>query len=330
MSPVPTTDSAQTALRIGLGLAALGRPGYINLGHGSDLPENHAVEAMRLHAWNVLDAAYASGVRYYDAARSYGRAEEFLSGWLTNRDISDVFVGSKWGYTYTANWSVDAAVHEVKDHTLPTLRSQWVESLRAVGPWLRYYQIHSATESSGVLDRDDVLDELASLRDGQSVAIGLTLSGPDSRRTLERAMGIERGGERLFHVVQATWNILEPSLSDILASAANDGMVVIVKEALANGRLTDRNVAPAFAPRRAVLERVASRLGCTLDQLALATVLDQPWATSVLSGAATIEQLHSNLGALSVTLDDEACATIASVAEPVEEYWQTRAQLAWN
>jgi aryl-alcohol dehydrogenase-like predicted oxidoreductase len=44
--------------------------------------------------------------RYFDAARSYGRAEEFLGGWLAARGIApqEVVVGSKWGYVYTANW----------------------------------------------------------------------------------------------------------------------------------------------------------------------------------------------------------------------------------
>ena len=41
-------------------------------------------------------------MRCFDAARSYGRAEQFLSGWLRSRDLApeDVTVGSKWGYTY--------------------------------------------------------------------------------------------------------------------------------------------------------------------------------------------------------------------------------------
>lgn len=91
--------------RLGLGLAALGRPGYINLGHGSDLTDGTAsssgrdVDTMRRHCWHMLDEAWALGVRYFDAARSYGRAEEFLSGWLQSRCIpaDAVVVGSKWG-----------------------------------------------------------------------------------------------------------------------------------------------------------------------------------------------------------------------------------------
>ena len=36
----------------------------------------------------VLDAAYGAGVRYFDAARSYGRAEQFLGSWLRARGLA--------------------------------------------------------------------------------------------------------------------------------------------------------------------------------------------------------------------------------------------------
>ena len=91
-----------TVSRLGLGLAALGRPGYITLGHANDLAGNYDVEAMRRHAWSVLDAAWESGVRYIDAARSYGRAEEFLAGWITSRGLRrpPIVVGR----TFETNW----------------------------------------------------------------------------------------------------------------------------------------------------------------------------------------------------------------------------------
>ena len=114
------------ATRIGLGLAAVGRPGYINIGHDVDLPQVRSVHALRHRAHELLDQAYAAGVRYFDAARSYGRAEEFLAEWLDRRDdVDNVVVGSKWGYTYTAGWRVDADVHEVKDHTVATFERQF-------------------------------------------------------------------------------------------------------------------------------------------------------------------------------------------------------------
>src|SRR3954447_7603836 len=152
---------------IGLGLAALGRPAYINLGHGRDLGDDRSVEALRERAWTVLDAARDAGIRYFDAARSYGRAEEFLGGWLRERGIAsgELIVASKWGYTYTAGWRVDAEEHEVKDLSAGHLRRQLGETRALIGQHLALYQIHSATLESGVLDDAQVREELARLRE---------------------------------------------------------------------------------------------------------------------------------------------------------------------
>ncbi|HZM25866.1 MAG TPA: aldo/keto reductase, partial [Gemmatimonadales bacterium] len=122
MRPAPTAPvvTPPGVRRLGLGLAALGRPGYITVEHARDLAGNYEPGAMEQRTHAVLDAAYAGGVRYFDAARSYGRAEDFLASWLANRRIvpGAVVVASKWGYTYTAGWRVAAERHEVKDHSL--------------------------------------------------------------------------------------------------------------------------------------------------------------------------------------------------------------------
>lgn len=62
-------SSHHVVTRIGLGLAALGRPGYINLGHKTDLTGRTEVKALEAHAHSVLNAAYELGIRYFDAAR---------------------------------------------------------------------------------------------------------------------------------------------------------------------------------------------------------------------------------------------------------------------
>lgn len=313
---------------IGLGLAALGRPGYINLGHGEDLAAGRGVEAMRTHCHRMLDLAWALGVRYFDAARSYGLAEAFLGGWLRATGHAPA-VGSKWGYVYTAGWRVEAAAHEVKDHSLAVLERQWQETRDHLGPWVRLYQIHSATLESGVLDRPEVLSRLAALKD-EGVAVGLTLSGPAQSATLRRALAVMVDGVPLFGAVQATWNLLEPSAGDALAEAAAAGLGVIVKEALANGRLTARNREPAFDPRRRLMEREALRLGVGLDALALAAVLARPWAHVVLSGAATQAQLRANLEAADLAWDAGGEGLLADLPEAPADYWRTRSVLAWN
>jgi aryl-alcohol dehydrogenase-like predicted oxidoreductase len=331
---MPTRPLGKTGLPVtplGLGLAALGRPGYINLGHAADLDHDYDVAAMEARAQAVLDAAWDAGVRYFDAARSYGRAEEFLGRWLADRRIPPeaATVGSKWGYVYTAGWRVVAQKHEVKDHSLPVLRRQYAESRALLGNHLDLYQIHSATLDSGVLVNSDVIGELARLK-ADGVRVGLSLSGPRQDETLRRALAIAVDGLRLFDCVQATWNLLERSAGPALAEARAAGMGLVIKEALANGRLTARNEDPAFASRRCVLDAEAGRLGTTIDALALAAVLAQPWADVVLSGAVTNEQLASNLGALAVELDEVAEERLRTLEESAEEHWSRRGQLAWN
>jgi aryl-alcohol dehydrogenase-like predicted oxidoreductase len=316
---------------LGLGLAALGRPGYINLGHAADLERDYDINAMEARTHTVLDAAWQAGIRYFDAARSYGRAEQFLGSWLRRKNIptETVTVGSKWGYTYTAGWQIQAEHHEVKEHSLRVLQRQWQETQNHLGDYLDIYQIHSATLDSGVLQNKAVLNELTRLKAG-GVAIGLSLSGPRQAEVLERVLTIHLNGGPLFDTVQATWNLLEPSTGAALMAAHQAGMGVIVKESLANGRLTARNTTPDFAPSLALLKEQADRLDTTIDALALAAVLAQPWADVVLSGAASVEHLQSNVASLTVDWDPEAATRLSTLAEPAEVYWTTRKNLPWN
>jgi aryl-alcohol dehydrogenase-like predicted oxidoreductase len=316
---------------LGLGLAALGRPAYINLGHGEDLGGARSVADLEARAHAVLDEAWRAGVRYFDAARSYGRAERFLASWLAARGIApaDVAIGSKWGYTYTADWRVDASVHEVKDHSLATLTRQWRETRERLGPHLDLYQVHSVTLESEVLDDARLHVALLRLRQ-DGVLIGLSTSGPHQAEVISRATRLRVAGARLFDSVQATWNVLERSAEPALAAAHAAGMGVIVKEALANGRLTERNDDPAFAERRALLVAQSERLATTVDALGLAAALARPWADVVLSGATTTAQLRSNLAALHVAWDARASDVLAALTEPPAAYWQRRAALPWT
>jgi aryl-alcohol dehydrogenase-like predicted oxidoreductase len=303
---------------LGLGLAALGRPGYINLGHGGDVGDG-SVEGMERRAHAVLDSAHAAGVRHFDAARSYGRAEAILGSWLAARGFArgDLVISSKWGYRYTAAWRVDAEHHEIKELSARQLRRQWRESQALLGDWLALYQIHSATTDSGVLDDPDVRAELAAIRAG-GVRVGLSVTGDRQAETIERA--VDTGA---FDAVQATWNLHERSAGDALARAKAAGMQVYVKEAVANGRLTARG-------GNAELAAVAAERGVGPDAIALAAVLAQPWSDVVLSGAATVEQLEENLRARDVVWDEELAGRLAGLAEPPEAYWRTRSALAWN
>ena len=321
-----------TVSRLGLGLAAVGRPGYITLGRARDLPAARTPEALAARTAELCDAAFAAGVRYFDAARSYGRAEEFLAAWLASRrtPADRVTIGSKWGYRYTAGWTIDAAVHEEKELSLARFEQQLDETRSLLGAHLDLYQIHSATAESGCLEDHRLLSAMvAARRSGACRALGLSLSGPTSDRALELALAARVDGERVFDAVQATVNVLEPSLLPLLATAHAEGLGVIAKEVHANGRLTDANDRPEDARLVTALRRIATDAGTTIADLALAWVLARPEIDVALSGAATTAQLATHVAAVGRPVSDDAAHALRALAEAPRSYWATRAGLAW-
>ncbi|MGW0496053.1 aldo/keto reductase [Streptomyces sp. NPDC003007] len=322
--PFARLASATTpTCHIGLGLAAVGRPGYINLGRDEDLGQDRGVETLRARTHELLDAAYAQGVRYFDAARSYGRSEEFLADWLKGRPgLDDIVVGSKWGYTYTADWSTDAEKHEVKDHSLATYERQRAESDALLGDRLDLYQIHSVTPDSPALTDKELHAKLAEAA-ARGLTVGFSTSGPAQSEAIRAALAVTVDGEPLFRTVQSTYNALETSAGPALAEAHDAGLTVIVKEGMANGRLAGPHAPDA-------LKETAERTGLGCDAVALAVILRQPWAGVVLSGAATTAQLLSNLHAAVVDLDDDQLARLANLVEEPHAYWERRGQLPWH
>ena len=319
--------------QLGLGMAALGRPGYVTLNHATDLGGRYEPAAMEAHAHAVLDAAFDAGIRYLDAARSYGRAEDFVASWLRQRAIEpgEITVASKWGYTYTAGWSTSAAQHEVKDHSLAAFERQLTETVERLGPYLSLYQIHSVTAESKTLEDDALIDAIARLRE-RGIRAGLSVSGPGQDVAIRRSVEVRRNGERVFDSVQATWNLLERGAESALDDAHAAGMRVVVKESLANGRLTHRNQQQdeIFAQSIARIREMAERKGTTIEMLALSAALARPWAGVVLTGAATVQQVHANVEALRLNCDEELETALRSVSVSSGEYWRARSSFRWN
>jgi aryl-alcohol dehydrogenase-like predicted oxidoreductase len=170
-----------------------------------------------------------------------------------------------------------------------------------------------------VLVDPSVQERLGELRDG-GTAMGASVSGPRQAELIDRLIGLQVNGRRLFDWVQATWNLLERSAGPALQRAHDAGLRVIIKEGLANGRLSARGDVVA-------LHEEAARVGTTPDALALAAIVRQPFADVVLSGAAAVTHLRSNLLALQ---HFAANLTLANVTQDPESYWNFRTHLKWT
>lgn len=338
---------AKALPRIGLGMAALGRPGYINLERGSildqyegqttDAPTGRSIEFMREKANAVMSVLLEESrannfLPWFDCARSYGLSEQFVGEFLRKNQVKpdQVVVSSKWGYTYVADWKVqlqEGLPHEIKDHSVENFLRQIEETRAFVGEYVDLYQVHSATFESGILTDSRVHDALASCKRENGWRIGLSVSGPNQGQILKEAMKIvATDGTRLFDSVQCTFNVLEQRPGHALLEAYNQGMDIIVKEGMANGRIL----------KNEKFLKIAKNSGYPSDQLALACILAQPFHPRVLSGAITPEQLRSNVGALEVSkmLQTDKTDVLEEVlkecAMESEHYWAERSALAWN
>jgi aryl-alcohol dehydrogenase-like predicted oxidoreductase len=321
------TATPTGAGRLGIGLAAVGRPAYITPGRAADLGEDRAPDHLERRTHALLDAAVTAGVRYVDVARSYGRAEEFVASWLATRDVPDVEVGSKWGYRYVGDWRRDAAVHEVKDHSIGAFLEQWPLTARHLGARLGRYLIHSATLDTGALTDRALHRELARVRD-KGIRVGISTSGPQQGDAVRTALDVVVGGAPLFTAFQVTWNPLEPSVGPAAAEAADRGAQVVVKEVVANGRLAPGTDDDAPGVRHVV--GLAGEVGVPVDQLCVAVALAQPWVWRVLSGAATTEHLASHVTGSGLVLGADVVAEAVRAAEEPKAYWAARSARAWS
>jgi aryl-alcohol dehydrogenase-like predicted oxidoreductase len=308
------------ASRLGLGLAAIGRPAYITVGRDADLgtADERSVEGLRQRAHTLLEAAWWLGIRYIDAARSYGLAEQFLGSWLAEHPgrRNELTIGSKWGYEYIGDWRMDAPEHERKEHSLALLNRQWGETQEALGIVPDVYLVHSLTPDSPALGDAALLDRLREIA-ASGVRVGFSTSGPSQGAVIDAALALP---ESPFSAVQTTWNLLEQSVAPALERANEARWLVVVKEVLANGRLSSEG---GGEPDAAAL---AAQDGQPLEGLAIGAAVAHPWADIVLTGAVTRKQLRQNLAAKAPAVPAER---LGALAEPPEQYWAERAARPW-
>ena len=314
-------------MKLGLGTAALGRPQYINVRQHT--PKNSDLETFKKQSFAVLENAYNLGVRYFDTAPGYGLAEELVLEWLQTKEDNTIEVATKWGYTYTANFDANATIHEVKEHSLSKLKAQWNFSKKLL-PYLKVYQIHSATLETGVLKNTDVLTYLAFLKREHKLKIGLTTTGTNQLEVIKKALDVSVNGIQVFDLFQVTYNFLDQSLLEISAELIRQNKQIVIKEALANGRFFRNKSYPHYNKMYATLEGLSKKHNVGVDAISLKYCEQTIPNSMVLSGASNSEQLIENLRLHTFTLSNDDIAVLNGLKITPDFYWTERKKLAWN
>jgi aryl-alcohol dehydrogenase-like predicted oxidoreductase len=314
-------------MNIGLGTAALGRPQYINV--RQDNAENTDLENFRKHSFSVLEAAYNSGIRYFDTAPGYGLAEELVLEWVKTKNDTSIEIATKWGYTYTANFDINATVHEIKEHSLEKLNEQWNFSKQLL-PYLKVYQIHSATLETGVLENTEVLRQLVFLKKTHNLKIGLTTSGANQVEVIKKALAVLVDGKTVFDIFQVTYNFLDQSLQEVLAELMRQNKSLVIKEALANGRIFRNTAYPHYKKLYSVLEELSKKYTVGVDAISLKYCEQTIPNSIVLSGASTALQLKENVKLTDFSLSSDDLKTLNSFRTTPDFYWTERKKLQWN
>lgn len=315
-------------MTIGFGTAAIGRPQYINLRSSSNSVKFNK-EKFSEEGEAILTAAYQKGVRHFDTAPGYGIAEQIIIDWIRKHQPQNITVSSKWGYSYVANFNHEAKVHEIKEHSLEKLNEQWAKSKQLL-PQLNIYQIHSATLDSGVLDNKSILQRLHEIKQQYKIKIGLSTSGESQNEIIEKALKIRVNKQDLFDSYQVTYNVFDQNLLKIKNLLVNQNKCVIIKEALANGRIFPNRKYKNYSSTYQILKQLAAKYKVNEDAIALRFCIDTIQPSTVLSGAINSAQLTSNLDALKFELSTLEIDQIKALSSEPSFYWEERKLLPWN
>ena len=306
---------------IGLGLAALGRPGYINLGHAGDVGDT--------------DVAGHGAPRPRGARRGLrGRRALLRRGALlrARRGLPGLVARTPRPLAQRRDGRLEVGLHLHRRLAGRRRRARGQGPLgrarcagssarraRCIGEHLALYQIHSATLESGVLDDAEVREELARLReagvrdrphrhraapgrDDRARARGRRLRRRAGDLEPARALGHRRAGRRARGRArrdrQGGPGQRAPDRARRRRRPAD--------RRRARARDDARRAGARRRPRPAVGRRRPQRRG---------------------DGRHPAQQPG---GRSTSTWDARAEEALAPLAEPADEYWERRSELAWN
>ncbi|MCW2572881.1 MAG: aldo/keto reductase [Frankiales bacterium] len=315
----------------------------VSLGFWQNFGGDRPLEVQRA----VVRRAFDLGITHFDLANNYGppygAAEENVGRLLAQdfgRYRDELIISTKAGYDM---WPGPYGDNGSRKYMLASLD----QSLSRLG--LDYVDIFYSHRPDPATPLAETMGALhTAVQQGKALYVGISSYGPERTRQAA-AMLQDLGTPLLIH--QPSYSMVnrwvEHGLLDVLSEV---GAGCIAFSALAQGLLTAKYLDGVPAGSRASrdstlsrgllteqrldglrqLNRLATRRGQSLAQMALSWVLRDPRVTSAVVGASSVQQLEDNVAATQNTeFTADELATIDAVAtdDPGVDLWRKQSEI---
>lgn len=293
--------------------------GTMTFGEADETSFMHKVGCDEPTAGRIMDAALDAGVNFFDTADVYGNdglTEKVIGRWFqSSKRRDDVVLATKFRFRMGKGPNSTGAarvriVRAVED-SLRRLQTDRID----------LYQVHMQDIDTPEEETLRALDDL--VRQGKVLYLGA--SNYAAYRLMESLWASERQRLERFVAFQAQYSLVVRDIErEHVPLCRKYGLGILPWSPLAggflSGKLTRDEPPPAgsrleqWKERRAAfdtdrnwqivdtLKAVASEVGATPSQVALAWCIQRPGVTSVIFGARSLEQLADNLKAAALEL----------------------------
>jgi aryl-alcohol dehydrogenase-like predicted oxidoreductase len=307
--------------------------GAMTFGEADAKSMMHNVSSDEKESFAILDRALEAGINFIDTADVYGQdglSERVFGSWISARKAREkVVVATKGRFRMAPGPNGTGAsrmrIARAIDASLARLGTDRID----------LYQIHMQDLRTPEEEVVRALDD--AVRAGKIVYFGA--SNYAAYRLMESLWISDKRSLDRFVTLQTQYNLATRALErEHVPLCTKFGLGILPWSPLASGLLTgkyQRGQAPPEGTRLAqwkerykgfdternwtivdALVAVASELGKTPSQVALAWLLARPVVSSVIFGARTLAQLEENLGAGDLELPAEALARLDTASAP--------------
>ncbi len=283
----------------------LGRTGLevTKLGFGAlemrDVVENGGRLPNEEHAGVVLNAVLDAGINFIDTAPGYGRSEEFIGRFISDRR-SEYYIETKCGRPQTgapraqSEWSRDAILRSM-DESLERLQTDYVDVLQLHGPTVEDVETNDCVTT---------LQDIKASGKARFIGVSAVLPHID--------MFVSWG---VFDTFQIVYSALEPEHEETITAAAAAGAGTVIRGGSVKGaplREQGRgNEFPIVRGRwvRSGLDEVLE--GRDIVSTMFRYALAHPSAHTFINGTQNLEHLKANIASAEAgPLDDELYTAI--------------------